>query len=138
MLNLNTLKKRMSNLSNLWKSEGQESIETPQNTLYKFKLVYKELEVGFLTLNNGEWNFQYSDEFISQDHLSPLPDFPDVHKEYKSEALYPFFLHRIPSLSQPKVQRQIAKDKIDASNEAELLKVFGRISLTNPFRLIAA
>lgn len=132
---LKTLKKH---ISNLWKSEGQESIETPQNTFYEFVLTYKNLRVGFLTLSNGEWTFQYSDDFISQDHLSPLPDFPDVHRVYKSEGLYPFFLHRIPSLSQPKVQRQIAKEEIDANNEAELLKVFGRISLTNPFQLVVA
>lgn len=54
---------------------------------------------------------------------------------YTSEELYPFFIQRIPSLSQPKVKEVIEKEKIDQTNIVELLKKFGRLSINNPFKL---
>lgn len=54
-----------------------------------------------------------------------------------SLKLYPFFIQRIPILSQPKVKEAIEKEKIDQTNIVELLKKFGRLSINNPFRLEA-
>lgn len=62
-------------------------------------------------------------------------DFPDLDKTYSSDELHPFFAHRIPGLSQPKVQKVIKTEKIDEQNEAKLLERFGKVSITNPFRL---
>lgn len=125
----------LSKLLSLWKSEGQENIVTPKDVYATFILTYKNLEVGTLTLNEGVWSFRYSEDFKIQEVIKPLVDFPDTEKEYYSNELPPFFAHRIPGLGQPKVLKIIEKEKIDANNEAQMLKRFGKISITNPFHL---
>lgn len=121
----------------LWKTEGQEGIQTPLNLIISFTLVYKELTIGFLKLENGVWSYEYSEDFKKQNEILPLTDFPDVNKKYKSQELLPYFNQRIPSLNQPKVKAVLKKEKIDETNEVELLKRFGKTSITNPFQLEA-
>lgn len=127
----------LQNIFKIWKSDGQEDFTTPQTEVRLFALKYKSLLVGELKLTEGIWSFEYSAAFKKQDEIKPLADFPDVDKVYKSKELYPFFLHRIPSIKQPKVQRQIKEHKIDATNEADLLRFFGIHSISNPFSLNA-
>ncbi|MEM1323682.1 MAG: hypothetical protein AAGG75_25705, partial [Bacteroidota bacterium] len=91
-------------------------------------------EIGFLKLTDGVWTFEYSTDFKNQNDIQPLTDFPDVDKVYKGK-LAPFFLQRIPSLSQPKVMQVIEQENIDKTNEVELLKHFGKTSINNPFQL---
>jgi len=118
-----------------WKSEGYEDLKAPTDETIVFDLKYKKLSIGTLKLEKGIWSFRYSTEFKNQDLLKPLPDFPNLKKVYENKELYPFFLHRIPSTKQPKVQKVIKKHNIDATNEAALLKLFGLHSITNPFLL---
>jgi HipA-like protein len=118
-----------------WRTEGFESLKTPQNTLARFELSYKDLVIGYLTLNDGVWLFTYSPEFVNQKRLMPMIDFPDVNKSYKSEELWPFFTSRIPSQSQPEVQNVIRRSNIDAGNEVSLLELFGKRTITNPYLL---
>ena len=125
----------MINYFKKWKTEGDEDLKVPQDETIVFELKYKKLLVAILKLEKGIWSFRYSTEFKNQDLLKPLPDFPDLQKVYENKELYPFFLHRIPSTKQPKVQRVIKKNNIDATNEAALLKFFGLHSITNPFLL---
>lgn len=125
----------MINLFKRWKTEGQEDLVTPKDITIVFNLQYKRLLVGVLKLEKGVWSFEYSMDFKNQNKIKPLPDFPDLGKVYQSEELYPFFLHRIPSQKQPKVQKEIEINNIDATNEAELLRFFGRESISNPFSL---
>ena len=125
-------------LRSLFLPEGNEQLETPKGVRATFELRYGELTVGFLHLEDGMWEFRYSDAFRAQDTVRPLIDFPDVSKVYRQEELWPFFWARIPSLAQPKVQEVIAKEGIDARNEVELLRYFGRRTIADPFLLIAA
>ncbi len=125
----------LSKLKNLWKSDGQESIITPNNYDAEFELIYKDLIIGTLSLHKGVWSFLYSEEFKKQDRVKPLLDFPDVNKVYSSDELHPFFAHRIPGLGQPKVQKVLKNEQIDEHNEAKLLERFGKVSITNPFLL---
>lgn len=125
----------MIKLFKKWKTDGQEGIKTPQDEKIIFELKYKSLLVGILKLEKGVWSFQYSDAFKKQQLIKPLPDFPNIDKVYNSEELYPFFLDRIPSVKQPKVQKKIQKNNIDATNEVALLKFFGFQSISNPFLL---
>lgn len=118
-----------------WSMKGQEDMMTPQEEKMIFELKYKKLLIGTLTLEKGVWRFQYADEFKKQDTIKPLPDFPNMGKVYESKALYPFFIQRIPSPKQPKVQKAIKKNKIDDTNIAALLKFFGYQSIANPFLL---
>jgi len=117
-----------------WKTEGHEDLVTPTNINISFRLTYENLLIGTLNLKDGIWTFSYSDEFKQQNKIKPLTDFPKKEKVYQNRELYPFFLHRIPGLNQPKVKATIEKEKIDKTNEAEL-KRFGQISITNPFLL---
>ncbi|MBC9890509.1 MAG: hypothetical protein F7B06_11875, partial [Opitutae bacterium] len=61
---------------------------------------------------------------------------PHLDKLYESDALWPFFLIRIPGLGQPAIKRMISEENIDPSNEAQLLKRFGKTTIANPFTLI--
>lgn len=119
----------------IWKTEGQAGISTPPHEIAVFILIYKELKVGFLILNEGVWEFTYSDEFKNQTKLAPLVQFPDKEKVYTSQELWPFFSYRIPGLSQPSVQKIIKQEAIDQTNEVALLKKFGEFSVYNPFKL---
>ena len=118
-----------------WRSEGFEGLKTPQNIDARFELSYKNLTIGYLSLVKGKWSFAYDEEFKNQKHLMPMIDFPDVNKVYESEELWPFFTSRIPSPSQPEVQLEIRRQKVDAENEVSLLDLFGKRTITNPFLL---
>ena len=95
-----------------------------------FELTYRSLQIGALSLNAGEWSFRYSEAFKNQDKIKPLLDFPDVNKVYASEELYPFFTQRIPGVGQ-----NVRKQK--NLNEVDLLKKFGKQTISNPFVLQA-
>lgn len=117
------------------KPESLENIKTPKNVKAVFELHFKDLPIGYLSLNEGKWTFKYSNEFIEQDTIKPLINFPEKNKEYYSEELWPFFVSRIPGIDRPEIKEQIKKNNIDENNEVELLKLFGRKSISNPFEL---
>jgi len=125
-------------VKNLFSRNEEEQLETPQNEKLDMRLEYKALIVGKLLLKDGKWIFEYSDEFKTQNEIPAIPDFPDKFKTYSNEHLFPFFMQRIPGTSQPKVREEIEKEKINATNVAELLRHFGKISISNPFRLEVA
>ena len=111
-------------------------MDTNSKAEKKFTLSYKKLEIGSLTFKEGEWVFRYSDEFKNQNEIQPMIDFPDTTKTYRSDELWPFFLSRIPGLSQPAVKELLRKEKINKDDEAALLKRFGKTSITSPFTLV--
>jgi HipA-like protein len=128
----------MSYLSKLYKllyPLGLEKSETDVTETACFNLKYKDLTIGYLELKNRVWHFRYSDEFKKQNSIAPLPDYPNVDKIYANEELWPFFLIRIPNLKQPRVQKIISKENIDHSSQVELLKRFGKKTISNPFEL---
>lgn len=106
-----------------------------KETSHLFALNYHDLEMGSLKFLNNQWIFEYSELFKKQQEITPLIDFPDVDKTYKSEILWPFFSNRIPSAKQPKIQEYISKHPLESKNTAKLLEVFGEYSVNNPFRL---
>ncbi|HLR33520.1 MAG TPA: HipA N-terminal domain-containing protein [Fodinibius sp.] len=119
-------------------SEGHEDLRTPSSIKAEFELKYKSLTVGYLELNGGVWTFSYADEFKEQDTLRPIVQFPDTHKVYKNEELWPFFTIRIPGLNQPEIAQIIEAEDIDRTNEVELLKRFGEKTISNPYDLVSA
>lgn len=125
----------LGKFKNFWKTDGQETLRTPQEINSIFELSYKDITIGHLSLIKGTWKFSYSEEFRNQDSLLPLTDFPDKNKEYEARELWPFFLSRIPGLGQPKVQEIIKEQNIDENDEASLLKIFGKRTIANPYKL---
>lgn len=121
----------------IWKPEGMEHLKTPKNSEASFALYYEGLTIGELKLKNGKWLFEYSVQFKQQQEVKPIVDFPDVDKSYESEELWPFFASRIPSLNQPAVQEVIREEKLKEDDLVDLLKFFGKLTITNPFKLVA-
>lgn len=106
-----------------------------QKTAQLFSLKYHELEMGTLQFLGDEWVFEYTSLFKEQTVISPLIDFPELNKVYKSKILWPFFSNRIPSLKQPKIKAYIDQNPSEKQNVAKLLELFGEYSVNNPFRL---
>lgn len=102
-----------------------------------FELWYDKILVGHLSFEEHLWNFWYSQQFKNQDVIDPLVEFPNTNKVYTSNELWPFFVVRIPSLTQPRTQKIIKKDNIDSSSQIDLLKRFGYETIANPFLLKA-
>ena len=130
------IKTLFSAFGDLFKSEEQASaLQTPQETAVTFILSHRSTSIGELTLNNGTWTFQYTEEFKHQNKLTPIIDFSDVNKVYISAELFPYFSFRIPSVTRPQIKQVIEKEKIDSNNTVELLKHFGQRTIVNPFHL---
>jgi HipA-like protein len=104
-----------------------------ENAVLTLKL--NELIIGYLSCKDNEWTFVYSDEFRKQNEYHNIVGFPDLDEEYKSSELWPFFRIRIPGLKQPAIKEILEKEKIK-NNEYELLKRFGRKSISNPYELV--
>lgn len=111
----------------------------PESEKVKFKLKLDHKEVGILYCENGKWHFKYSEQFkpLSKDY-NLIGGFPDINKTYASTYLWPFFQIRIPGLKQPAIQEIITKEHIDQDDEVELLKRFGKKTISNPYELVCA
>jgi len=120
-------------------SKGETTeLHLPAEERQRFVLHIGNIPVGELTCEAGQWTFAYTQQFKARrDEFYPIVGFPDLDEIYQSDQLWPFFLVRIPGLGQPEVQETIAKEKLDATNEAQLLRRFGERTITNPFVLRA-
>jgi HipA-like protein len=123
-------------INKLFKNEEQtEELTTPENAKANFILKYKNLPIGYLNHSDGKWEFHYSEEFKNQNRIDVLVDFPKKDRKYEESYLWPFFSHRIPGLGQPQIQEIIKHENLNPKNEIDLLRRFGRKSITNPFEL---
>lgn len=118
----------------LWHTEGMNDRLTPDNFKGQFVLTYNKLVIGHLSINEGKWTFEYSEEFKRQNDVLPLSNFPDKNAVYTSKELWPFFASRIPSEAQLE-GRDISSDKEVERNEVNLLRKYGHKTITNPFTL---
>lgn len=121
-----------------WKVDGMEYADNPSGSKGEFHLVYGKLLIGTLIYNGENWNFKYSDIFKEESRIIPVIDFPDLNKEYISKELWPFFATRIPTLNQPYHLKKIRKANISTNDSVELLKLFGKETINNPFQLTPA
>lgn len=98
-----------------------------------FVLSYGNNAIGYLKNVDNIWTFEYSDWFKQQDVILPLLEFPKKDKIYKAAQLWPFFSSRIPS----KINLKLNKNSKNAStsNIVELLEIFGKRTVNNPFVL---
>lgn len=133
---VNKIKENILYVLDLFKSEDQAvMLATPLETMATFELSYQKIIIGSLILNNGQWTFEYSDQFKVQKQISPIIDFPNIQKVYSSKVLFPFFAARIPSLQRLEIQKIVSKNT--PKDEVSLLKKFGKQSIANPYHLIS-
>ena len=119
----------------LFHQDGQGHLRTPKDETAEFLVRHHDLEVGHLSLRDGKWHFDYTDTFRKKKDAYPIINFPHLDKHYVSDMLWPFFRIRIPGLGQPAIKRMIKEENLDPSNEAQLLKRFGKTTIANPFTL---
>ena len=116
-----------------WFGDDERKFQIADNQEISFQLNYKDIKIGTLLFVEDFWQFEYSDEFKSQNIIIPLVNFPQKDKIYRSTALWPFFASRIPS------NAQLMATKKDQDNDlVRMLKEYGGRSVTNPFELQAA
>lgn len=128
--------KLIDRLQVFFKSEDREvELSTPIDRVAEFDLKYRELIIGTLQYQNGQWTFAYSEAFKNQNQIQNIVDFPNKDKVYQSSMLFPFFSSRIPSLQRLKIQKAIPENF--TMDEVGLLKMFGKQSIANPYQLIA-
>lgn len=101
----------------------------------EFELKYKNNTIGYLSFKNGIWVYYYSNDFKDL-NLKTLIGFPDIEKVYESKNLWQTFAVRIPSTNNPLIKDILKKENIDQNNQLEMLKRFGRKTITNPFELV--
>lgn len=117
--------------------DGEEmEIHLPKDVNATFLLKIGQLTVGILHCEKGEWEFRYSEEFKElRNEYNHIAGFSNFDKTYHNDTLWPFFQTRIPGLKQPSVKEILEKEHIDKSNELELLKRFGKRTISNPYQL---
>lgn len=118
------------------KEPDEETMPLPKEKDAKFELRVDNIKVGYLCCKDGDWYFQYTEDFKNHKEYNRIIGFPDLDRVYKNDELWPFFRIRIPGLKQPAVQEILAKEKIDKNDEVELLKRFGEKSIANPYELV--
>lgn len=101
----------------------------------EFSLFLGNLLVGKLSVIEGRWQFEYSEEFKQKTEFRPLVEFPDLDKVYENGELWQFFASRIPSTEQPDVETVLENENISETDVVALLKRFGKRTITNPFEL---
>jgi HipA-like protein len=122
----------------LWHSEGMENRVVPDDIQFRFVLSYSKLVIGYLSVDQGKWTFEYTEDFKKQGEILPLSNFPNKGIVYSSEELWPFFASRIPSAAQLEQKAHIPFSEIQERNEVNLLRKYGQRTITNPFVLQAS
>lgn len=116
-------------------SKHDDFLSQNSNSNISFILSIGNLKIGYLTYENDEWIFKYSKDFKVQQKYKRITGFSDLNKTYRKDVLWPFFKIRIPGLKQPMIKEIIDAENIDVSDEALLLKRFGKKIRSNPYIL---
>jgi HipA-like protein len=125
-------------ITRLWKPQGNEDTQVTSTQKAAFSLSFKNVNIGTLWVEDGIWYFEYTDEYKNDATRSALIDFPNKHRRYQRNELWPFFVHRIPGLKQPAIQEILKLEEIDPHDEVSLLKRFGQHNISNPYILLPA
>lgn len=126
------MKPKLNNTFTLPKSTNAK-IDAQGSLDKMFVLSYGNNAIGYLKNVDDIWTFEYSDWFKDQDVILPLLEFPKKDKVYKATQLWPFFSSRIPS----KINLKLNNNSKNTStlNIVELLEIFGKRTVNNPFVL---
>lgn len=124
-------------IKKLFSKNGEDDIiSLPVDEIAKFALKVDGMDLGKLSCKDGVWEFNYEEAFKHNEEYNRIVGFPDLNKSYHSHTLWPFFRVRIPGLNQPLIKEIITNEHINPTNEVELLKRFGKKTISNPYVLI--
>ncbi len=93
--------------------------------------------VGTLTQEDLEFVFRYDPSFVKAGTLPPIPEFPRLDQEYRSEQLWAFFEARLPPVERQDIKAMLedAKGRISPK---DVLRVLGHVSkrtVASPYEL---
>lgn len=100
----------------------------------RLAILLSGVEVAELIIDRAEYVFRYLPAFSSF-NLAPIPGFPDMHKQYRSGRLWPFFAERIPDQRRPEIQEVMQREGLKTASVLKLLATLGAHSITDPFEL---
>jgi hypothetical protein len=117
---------------------GNEQLRTENLETAVFRLLDGQREVALISHRDGIWVFRYTEEFQADNNVAAITDFPDKSREYRSEVPWSFLLARIPSTKRADVMNYLVARNMDTTDTIQLLREFGRQSISNPYKLIPA
>jgi HipA-like protein len=91
--------------------------------------------IGTLSQADGEFVFKYDPAFVASAKPEPLSAFPDLHEDYRSRDLWPFFAVRIPPADRPDVRDSLARHGLRPDQTLEVLGTIAERTISNPYRL---
>lgn len=101
--------------------------------IWKSECSRKQYIVGQL-VKNGQYEFQYTADIqaAKDDGFTPLICFPDVHRVYTDNKLFPVFASRLPDKKRKDIQNILKKYDLEKYDEYLLLKRSGaRLPIDN-------
>ena len=102
-------------------------------------LTWRNQLIGRLTLDgHNAWQFAYADSYKQAPRGQALFEFPNLDQVYACHELWPFFAGRIPSPNLPQVLAAVRRKQLDPHDTAQMLRAFGRRTITDPYELAEA
>ena len=90
--------------------------------------------IGTLHKEGDEFVFRYDTAFSSAPSAKPISAFPDLHREYRSERLWPFFSIRIPRVERQDVREVMERRDIPSDDVLRLLGELSSRAVASPYR----
>src|ERR1700723_1632010 len=81
--------------------------------------------IGTLWQEGNEFLFRYEPGYTKAAGAEPIPAFPDLHEEYRSRDLWPFFAVRIPPVERSDVREALERRGVRPD---QTLKVLGTLA----------
>jgi HipA-like protein len=91
--------------------------------------------IGTLWQEGADFCFRYDDAFVALPNAEPISAFPDLHQEYRSRDLWPFFSIRIPPAARSDVHEAMDRLGLRPDQTLEVLGKLAKRSISNPYRL---
>lgn len=89
--------------------------------------------VGTVRIEDDEYVFEYDEDYRKLEDAVPISAFPDMHKAYRSERLWPFFTVRMPPADRRDVRLLLEREKISTDNQLRLLGFLSSHAVVSPY-----
>lgn len=90
--------------------------------------------IGVLRKDGDEFVFSYDPSYMITPNAAPIAAFPELHKEYRSERLWPFFAVRLPPVEREDVRDAMRRRDIEDDDVFRLLGELSKRAVASPYR----